>query len=201
MFDFDDILNDLSKCWVAEINRTFGTTVQFEDVTDYELREAFPTLSEYQLYLPYLDGRLYLDIHPVKAAQQLITTLSATDEIYVATAGIVGVPTTLLYEYMWNDEVTHCTDYLLRFLGEYYPQIRQENILIAAKKHMLAGDILIDDNPAHLIDFPGERILLDKPYNRSFPEKEHNVFRAKTYTDIAMRIEAIRAEKQKESYE
>ena len=192
LFDFDDILNDLSKCWIAEMNRTYGTHVKFEDVKDYELTESFPDLSLYQLYAPYLDGKLYLDIHPVKEAQALVEHLSATDELYVCTAGLVGVNTMIVYEYLWNNETTKCTDNLLRFIGEYYPQFRQENIIICANKQMVDGDVLIDDNPAHLVSFPGARILLDKPYNRDFNAADHGVLRAKTYDEIAHLIEMIR---------
>ena len=192
LFDFDDILNDLSRCWIAELNRTYGTRVKFEDVKDYELTESFPDLSPYQLYAPYLDGRLYLDIHPVKEAQRLIAHLATTDDLYVATAGLVGVDTMLVYEYLWNNETTKCTDNLLRFLGEHYPWIRQENIIICAQKQLIDGDILIDDNPEHLIHFPGARILLDKPYNRDFDTLAHATLRAKNYDDIAHQIEMIR---------
>ena len=192
LFDFDDILNDLSKCWIAELNRTYGTRVNFDEVKDYELVESFPELSSYQLYAPYLDGRLYLDIHPVKEAQRLVERLATTDELYVCTAGLVGVNTMIVYEYLWNNETTKCTDNLLRFLGEYYPQFRQENVIICTQKHMIVGDVLIDDNPAHLTAFPGARILLDKPYNRDFDASANGVLRAKNYNEIAKLIEMIR---------
>ncbi len=177
------------------MNRTYGTRVKFEDVKDYELTESFPELSMYQLYMPYLDGRLYLDIHPVKEAQKLIEHLAATDDLFVCTAGLVGVDTMTLYEYLWNSETTQCTDNLLRFLGEHYPQIPQENVIICTQKYMIDGDVLIDDNPAHLTGFPGARILLDKPYNREFDASAHGVLRAKTYDEIAHFIEMIREEK------
>lgn len=192
LFDFDDILNDLSKCWIAELNRTYGTRVKFEDVKDYELTESFPELSMYQLYLPYLDGRLYLDIHPIKEAQKLVEHLALTDELFVCTAGLVGVDTMTVYEYLWNNETTKCTDNLLRFLGEFYPQFKQENVIICANKHMVNGDVLIDDNPEHLVTFPGARILMDKPYNKDFDAVGNGIIRVKSYDEIAHRIEMIR---------
>ena len=194
LFDFDDILNDLSKCWIAEMNRTYGTRVKFDDVKDYELTESFPDLSMYQLYAPYLEGKLYLDIHPVKEAQALVERLAATDELFVCTAGVVGVNTMTLYEYLWNNETTRCTDNFLRFLGEYYPQIRRENIIICPRKYMVNGDVLIDDNPAYFNGFAGAKILLDKPYNRDYDCAVHGVFRARNYDDIARQIEIIREE-------
>jgi len=174
------------------MNRTYGTRVQFENVKDYMLKDSFPDLSDYQLYAPYLDGRLYLDIHPVKDAQRLVEKLSATDDLYVCTAGLVGVNTLIVYEYLWNNETTQCTDNLLRFLGENYPQIRQENVIICTKKYMIDGDVLIDDYPGHLIDFPGHKILLDKPYNQDFNAADHGIMRARNYNEIANLIEQIR---------
>ena len=196
LFDFDDILNDLGKCWIAEINRTYGTRVKFEDVKDYGLTETFPDLTLQQLYGPYLDGRLYLDIHPVKEAQKLVEHLSATDDVCVATAGVVGVPEEILFDYYWTVHTdTNCTDHMIQFLNQYYPQIELCNIIICGRKYLIDGDVLVDDNPEHLIAFPGAKILLDKPYNREFDNESLGALRATNYDQIAHYIEMIREEK------
>lgn len=189
LFDFDDVLNDLSKKWIAELNRRHHLNVRWEDLREYELKRAFPQLSEYQIFLPYLEGTIYLDINPVPEAQKLVEELSLEHELYVATLNLLGVDPVNLYEYLWNGESTHCVDYLLQFLAEYYPQISHRNLLIAGTKEMLKGDVLIDDNPAHLLRFDGLRILLDKPYNKSFDDATNGVHRAFTYKDVKRLIE------------
>lgn len=189
LFDFDDVLNDLSKKWIAELNRRYHQSVSWEELTDFDLTKAFPKLSAYQIFLPYLEGTVYLDINPVREAQQLVEELSAEHELYVATLNLLGLNAVDLYEYLWNGETTHCVDYLLQFLAEYYPQISHKNLLLVGKKEMLRGDVLIDDNPDYLMRFDGLRILLDKPYNKSFDESAHGIRRAMTYKDIKRIVE------------
>lgn len=189
LFDFDDVLNDLSKKWVAELNRRYHQSVSWNDLKEFDLTKAFTQLSNYQIFLPYLEGTLYLDINPVKEAQQLVEDLSVEHELYVATLNLLGLDAVDLYEYLWNDESTHCVDYLLQFLAEYYPQINHRNLMIVGRKEMLRGDVLIDDNPSYLQHFDGLRILLDKPYNKSFDDAANGVYRAFTYKDVKRIIE------------
>lgn len=189
MFDFDDVLNDLSQCWVRELNRRYNKRVRWEDVISYDLRQSYPELSDYQLYAPYLDGTVYLDIHPVPEAQKLIETLTPEHDIVLVTSNLLGIEAVPLYEYLWNGEPTRSVDYLLQFLGQYYPQIDHTNVIVACRKGLIDGDVLIDDNPANLCLFHGIRILIDKPYNRDLDTARHNIRRVYHYSDIPRVIE------------
>ena len=184
LFDFDDVLNDLSKCFIQELNRRYGKQVQWENVSEFEIGESFPDLSDYQIYMPYLDGTLYLDAHPEQGAQNLLHDLAQKHTIYVVTAGLLALPETMLYEYMWDSNPVNSTEYMLRFLGEYYPDVHPQNIVMTTNKTMIRGDALIDDRPQNLIGFRGLKILMDKPYNHTFDTERHNIHRAYTYDDV-----------------
>lgn len=192
LFDFDDVLNDLSKRWVQELNRRYDMRVRWEDVTAYDLRKSFPGLSDYQLYEPYLDGTLYLDINPVREAQTLINDLSDEHDLLIVTSNLLGVEAVPLYEYLWNGSPTRTIDYLLQFIGQYYPQIDHQNVIVTCRKDLIDGDVLIDDNPDNLFRFRGVRILIDKPYNRDLDTVRHNIRRVYHYNDIPRVIEEER---------
>lgn len=189
-FDFDDVLNDLSKCWVKEMNRRYGLKIEHEKMTSYHLNDSFPQLTEQQLYEPYLDGTLYLDINPVPEAQQLIAELSKTDELFVVTSNIIGV--TYLPDFLWNQQYCHAPSYMLQFLWQYYPEIDTNNLILTKRKQLLKLDVLVDDNPANLQSAYYTKILLDAPYNRSYEAELHNVKRAYNYDEVRQYIEECR---------
>ena len=184
LFDFDDVLNDLSKVWVQELNRRHSTTTDWNDVKAYSLSVSFPELDEDALYKPYLDGTLYLDAHPVKEAQKLVERLGKEHELYVCTSNLLGIEQDTLMSYLYENGACSTVDYLLNFLDAYYPTIPTDHVIITADKSMIKADALIDDNPAHLVHFRGIRILLDKPYNQDIDDLRHNIHRVHTYQEI-----------------
>ena len=189
LFDFDDVLADSSNVWFAELNRQHNTSATWNETRDYDLRLSFPDVEPREIYRPYLDGTVYLDAHPIKEAQSLLPELEAEGyEIYVCTSNLFGIDHPILIENLMDLGMTRSVDYLIQFLGEYFPSIRTDHIIITADKSIICGDALIDDNPAHLTRFPGLRILMDKPWNVGFDTERHNILRAHTYRDVARYI-------------
>ena len=159
--------------------------VPYESIQEYDIRKSYPELSEQQIYLPYLDGTLYTDISPDRAAQEVLRSLAAEGhELCIVTANLMGVAERTLTEYFYEAHNLRCVQYMLQFLREFYPEISQENILIVPRKELVRGDVLIDDNPAHLRSGSFRKILLDKPYNRDFDDDYFAVRRAKDWTEI-----------------
>lgn len=146
-------------------------------------------LTDKQIFLPYLDGTLYMDISPVKQAQALIRRLVENHNVYVVTANILGIQGDTLPSFFWEGCNARATQYMLQFLWDFYPEIPKENIIITPQKHIVKGDILIDDNPAFLRTGSYKRILLDKPYNRDFDDAYFRVWRAKDWAEVEKYIE------------
>lgn len=189
LFDFDDVLNDLSKCWIRELNRRYHCEVTYDQIAEFDIRKAYPDLTEKQIYLPYLDGTLYVNISAVKQAQELIHTLAGQHEFYISTANLLGIQRSTLSDFFWEGCNSRAVQYMLQFLWDYYPEIPWDHIIVSPHKELIRGDVLIDDNPTYLTTFRGTRILLDKPYNRSFDTERHNIVRAADWNDVKRAIE------------
>lgn len=50
LFDADDTVENLCDCWIALLNERYGTSVRIEDVTDWDIALAFPTLTREQVF-------------------------------------------------------------------------------------------------------------------------------------------------------
>ena len=50
LFDADDVAETLLEGWVKVLNERYGTTTSVEDVTDWDVSLAFPTLTKQQIY-------------------------------------------------------------------------------------------------------------------------------------------------------
>ena len=46
LFDADDVAETLVQGWVSILNERYGTSVSLEDVTDWDISLAFPTLTK-----------------------------------------------------------------------------------------------------------------------------------------------------------
>ena len=49
LFDADDVAEDLIGNWVLAVNEKYGTAVTPEDVRDWDITKAFPTLTREQI--------------------------------------------------------------------------------------------------------------------------------------------------------
>ncbi len=52
LLDFDEVINTMVHNWVNTLNCVYGTSVNFEDVNEWEMCKAFPTLTEDEIYNP-----------------------------------------------------------------------------------------------------------------------------------------------------
>ena len=50
----DDTLEDLLGAWVSYLNTQYGTNVHKEDIRQWDISVAFPSLSKTQVYEPIL---------------------------------------------------------------------------------------------------------------------------------------------------
>lgn len=104
-------------------------------------------------------GRLYSHWRSAGFASALKPYYGAKDFVReLRKRGDVVVVTTPL-----KDSLTWCwerTAWLSRHYG-------LTDVVFTRDKSLVSGDVLIDDHPTQLQNFPGRRILLDRPWNRS----------------------------------
>lgn len=162
LFDADDVAETLAQGWVSILNGRYGTSVSLEDVTDWGISLAFPTLTKKQIYGVLQEEQIWANLQPIPGAQEHLQRLyDEGHKLYMVTA----------------TDYRTCRVKIERIL-EFFPFLDAEHIIIAHNKQMVTGDVLIDDGPHNLVGGRYFRILFDQPHNRGFDEKKYGMYRA-----------------------
>ena len=175
LVDMDDVLLDLIPHWVSIINKTFGTSVTEDDITDWNIENCFPTLTKEQVFSIVMLSDTWETIPPTKDGQWFIQKL--LDDGYK-----VKIVTASYYQTI--------TPKIHRFL-QLYPMLTWEDITITSDKQSIIGDVIIDDAIHNLIGGTTElKILIDKPHNQNATLLTDDVMhRAYSLNDVYCLIE------------
>lgn len=176
LIDMDDVLENFSEAWINALNEEYGTDVDVNEARDWKMEKSFPDLTPAQIYAPLYDDAFWLTVRPIPGASEALERLIAEgNEIYVVTASNY---TTLK---------TKMEDVLFRF----YPFLDWRNVIVAYRKQMICGDVLIDDGPHNLVGGDYVKILYDAPHNRDFDAEGNGVIRAGSWDEICDYLEII----------
>lgn len=168
LFDADDTVEDLLSPWLSILNKTYGTSVVPEDVTDWNVASFFPQLTKEQVFAPLYDKHFWSLIEPIEGSvHNLKKLLTDGHDLHMVTAS----------------NYQTCAAKVERLL-ELFPFLDWNHIILTSNKQMVRGDILIDDGPHNLVGGKYIKFLFDRPHNRSFNEKEHGIKRVYAWDEI-----------------
>jgi 5'(3')-deoxyribonucleotidase len=178
LFDADDTVENLCDCWIAALNEQYGTSVTLEDVRDWDMTLAFPTLTREQIFGAVYDNDLWRRITPIPGSVEVLQKLHREGhQLYMVTA----------------TDYRTCKTKVERLL-ELFPFLDWEHIIVASRKQMVRGDILIDDAPHNLIGGEYFKILFDRPHNRSYDAAANGMLRLRTWEEIDTAIHFYKEE-------
>jgi 5'(3')-deoxyribonucleotidase len=167
--DMDDILVNLLDEWLIHLNNYEGVTPKTkEDITNWNMRLAYPTLTDSQLYGCLSDAEFWQRVQPVKYAYKYLKMLiNEGNEVYVATSS---------YPMSFWVKTENC-------LFKHFDFLSPKNVVCINNKSLLNGDVLFDDYHENLRKFRGIKVLRDKPYNRNC-DNECFHFRINTWEEF-----------------
>lgn len=162
LVDMDDTIENLLVHWVAMLNELYGTSVDVENVRSWFLQEAFPELTQEQVYAPLKTDELWLRVTPKPDAQEYLKRLRDDGhEIFITTSSAYQtVPVKME-----------------RVLFRYFPGITWSQVILASTKQMIRGDVMVDDGPHNLEYGAYYKILMDAPHNRNYTPQAYGVCR------------------------
>lgn len=174
--DMDDTIEDLLSAWISRLNDMYGLTTTKEDVREWDMTAAFPSLPSEDIYKPLLDGEIWDSVLPKPDAPQILERMiNDGHDVYVVTSShYAGVKPKL-------DKA----------LFRYFPFIDWKHVIISYNKQLIKGDVLIDDAPHNLIGGDYYKILMDAPHNRSFDEHSIGAVRVSSWLDVYDEIQRI----------
>lgn len=157
LVDMDDTLVNTVKTWVNWLNAKHHLNVRYEDITDWNLSIAFPTLTLAQLYEPLGCQDFWKLVTPKHDAQVFLRFLIEDGHnVYIASASHY-----LTVKYKIHD----C-------LFKHFPYLNHKQLIFINNKQLLNADFLIDDGIHNLTDAKYRGILVTTPYNQHINEKD-----------------------------
>lgn len=176
LVDMDDVIEQLVPGWVAYINEKYGTNARVEDVTEWAIEKAFPTLTREQVYSAPLDDKLWDYVGPMPGAQEYLQKLiDDGNEVFIVTA--TGFETLRAK--------------MEKVLFKYFPFINWNHVIITEHKELIKGDVLVDDGPHNFTKGDYYKILFSAGHNKNFDEKTIGAVRVSTWAEVYDEIKKL----------
>lgn len=168
LVDMDDTLVGLLPAWITFLNKRHGLNVKPEEVTEWDMRKAFPSLTDKEIYGPLETEDFWDSVVPLPYARTYLQKLvEEGHKIKVCTASHHNT----------------VAPKLNKALFPYFNFIGYKDVIICSDKHLIKGDMIIDDGPHNLKDFKGFRFLIDAPHNQDADPESYD-YRVKNLKDV-----------------
>ena len=148
--DMDEVIADTYYAHIEIYNREFGKQLNLDDCYGREVWQCVP--EEHQDSVRKHASRVgfFRDLAPINDSQEVLRELVKHYEVFIASAAM-----------QYPNSLKEKSDWLDIFL----PFIPWQNRILCGDKHILKGDILIDDRSYNLQRFEGRSILFTSPHN------------------------------------
>jgi 5'-nucleotidase len=160
--DMDEVVADLLGEWVHRYNQMYNDTLAREDITGWDMADFVKPECGKDIYKILRHDGLYDSVHPIPNAHWGIKALRSLGYrvVFVTTCVDETMDAKLRWLVQW------------RFLPRQYTQA---DFIAAKDKALIRGELLIDDGPHNIRDFPGQTILVHAPHNQDFnhPHRAH----------------------------
>ena len=169
LVDMDDTIELLTDAWLEWLNDRHGTAVTKDDIESWDFAAAFPTLTREEAYAPIYIDEFWDRVEPFPLAYEILCRLRAEGhEIYIVTSSAYQTLPAKMEKVLFR----------------YFPFLDWDHVIVAAKKQMILGDVLIDDAPHNLEGFEGLKILMNAPHNRTYDARQNGMFRVSDWQTI-----------------
>ncbi|NKI31978.1 5' nucleotidase, NT5C type [Croceivirga thetidis] len=167
--DMDEVLADTYQAHIDIYNSEFGTSFTKKDADGKDFWKCVPVENQQSVKDHAWQKDFFKNLKVMENSQEILKELSAQNEVYIASAAM-QFPNSLKEKSDWLDE--------------HFPFIDWRYRILCGHKHILKGDVLIDDRPFHLERFTGRSIIFTSPHNVNTKEFE----RASTWLEIAEKL-------------
>jgi 5'(3')-deoxyribonucleotidase len=177
LVDLDNVLINTGEAWVEILNERHGTTVKYDDVSEWDMTKFFPTLTRDEVYMPLSDGSVWERVSPIPGARETIQNMiDDGDDVYVVTSSSLNT-----IGRKWKE-----------VLQKFFPMIKHSHVIVAERKQMIMGDVLIDDAPFNLEGGMYYGILFNAPHNAGYDGSGLGIERARDWNDTYFSISVLK---------
>ncbi len=148
--DMDEVIADAYLAHIEHYNKDFGENLTVEECYGKEVWQCVPESRQESVRKHARRDGFFRDLRPIEGSREVLGILAERYELYIASAAM-QFPKSLKEKSDWLDE--------------YFPFIPWRNRILCGDKHILKGDILIDDRSYNLQKFEGRPLLFTSPHN------------------------------------
>lgn len=152
----DNVAADLMNKWLSTYNNEYNDNLLAEQITTWNIETFARKCSSQEFHNIIERVGFFSELNVFPDAIEVTARLQqAGHELYFVTATPYENPTGGYDKYNW--------------VQKHFPHIGKSRVIQAHHKYMINGNMLFDDGPINLQNFPGIKVAMDFPYNRSVP--------------------------------
>lgn len=180
LVDMDDVMCNFVESLCSWLNKEYQTNVTKQDITEWDLRKFFPTLSVDEIFDPTHTDDFWKTVAPIDGSQEFIRKLMKNDayDVYICTSSDYRT-------------IKHKFDWVLK---RYFPYISWKQVIITKNKSMVRGDILIDDGVHNLENTSFKKILMSTPSNQNYDAVSNGMIRVNTWEEAYVAVHECASE-------
>lgn len=148
--DMDEVMADTYGAHIEIYNQEFQECLTIEACMGREVWHTVPEDRQSSVRNHARNRGFFRNLKPMADSQEVLKELSKKYEVHIASAAM-QFPNSLEEKSEWLDE--------------HFPFIPWQQRILCGHKHILNGDILIDDRSYNLENFKGRSLLFTSPHN------------------------------------
>ncbi|WP_209402058.1 5'(3')-deoxyribonucleotidase [Pseudozobellia sp. WGM2] len=167
--DMDEVMADTYGAHIEIYNKEFKECLTLETCMGHEVWHTVPKDRQLSVKNHARNKGFFRGLKPIADSKAVLRELSLSHEVYIASAAM-QFPNSLEEKSEWLDE--------------HFPFIPWQQRILCGHKHILKGDVLIDDRSYNLESFEGRSLMFTSPHNVNISGFE----RADNWQEIAEKL-------------
>ena len=173
LVDMDDTIENLLLAWTEWLNNMYGTSVNADDITGWEVQKFFPSLTKDDVYAPLYEDEFWKTVQPKEDAVRYLAHIKELGfKLYICT----------------NSNYQTIRRKLEYIIDRYFPFISWCNVITICNKQLLNADILVDDGVHNLIGGSYKKILMTASHNKDFDANSNGMTRVNNWQEAYDKI-------------
>ncbi|MBQ4913086.1 5'(3')-deoxyribonucleotidase [Maribacter sp. MMG018] len=148
--DMDEVIADTYGAHIEIYNQEFNANLTKETCMGSEVWKMVPEAHQESVRKHATRRGFFRNLKPIEHSIEVLSKINEVHELYIASAAM-QFPNSLEEKSDWLDE--------------YFPFIPWQNRILCGHKHILKGDVLIDDRNYNLERFDGRSLQFTSPHN------------------------------------
>lgn len=148
--DMDEVIADAYQAHIDLFAKAHGEQFTKAQCEGHEFWHMVPEQHQNEVRQHADQIGFFRDLKVIPDSQEVLAQLNEKHDLYIASAAM-QFPNSLKEKSDWLDE--------------YFPFIPWQRRILCGHKHILKGDVLIDDRAYNLQRFDGRAILFSSPHN------------------------------------